>query len=190
MEKLKQEQQEDYPLAHTEATKMLAAALERTQAERDVTQRDIAKELNYKSSVVLSHMALGRVPIPIDKVNLIARTLKLDPSRLLIATLKQRHPDIAFEALMGVRLPDESALSAELELIAERPLDQIAEPTKQILREVAGTMHPERRWLSLAELPVMEMLRQRYPTLRTDGLPADDRRRLVNCLGEKPGAEL
>ena len=58
----------DYPLKETVATRMLAKALEDAARDRDLSQRQIARQLGYKGSVVLSHMALGRVPIPIDRV--------------------------------------------------------------------------------------------------------------------------
>lgn len=178
---------DNYPLAQTEATRMLAAGLECLKETKGKTQRDVARQLGYKTSVVLSHMALGRVPIPIDKANLIADVLKLDPSAFLLAILKQRHPDVKFETLLGVQLPRESATVAELELIAEAPLDELPDETKQLLREVVGSRHPERRWLSTAELPIIEKLRQRYPAMHWDGLGEEDRRQLASFLNARSG---
>lgn len=173
----------DYPLADSEATKILAAGLERLQRETGATQKEVATRLNYRTSVVLSHMALGRVPIPIDRANDIARELGLDPSRFLLATLKQRHPEVDFEALFGVQMRQESALASELSAIAGESLDQLPAPTKEILRDVVATRQPERRWLSSTELPIVEMIRQRYPNVRREGLGPDDRQQLVSCLG-------
>ena len=174
----------DYPLANTDATKMLGSGLERLHAEHGLTQRDVASRLNYKTSVVLSHMALGRVPIPIDRVNDIARVLGLDASRFLLAVLKQRHPGMDFESLLGIQMPQESALASELEALAGSSLDDLPRETKQILREVVGAAQPERRWLSAAELPAMEILRRHYPTLTSDGLAPDEHRRFTTWLNQ------
>jgi len=173
---------QDYPLAQSDATRMLATGLERVRAETGATQRDIAMELNYRTSVVLSHMALGRVPIPIDRAQEIARVLGLDPTRFLLATLKQRHREVDFEALFGVRVPQESAVAAELEAIAGVELDELPKGTREILRQVVSSKLPERRWLSAAELPIIEMLRRRLPTLHGEGLTPDDSRRLATLV--------
>jgi hypothetical protein len=173
---------DDYLFANSEATKMLAAGIERVANGTGATQRDIAKQLNYKTSVVLSHMALGRVPIPIDRVPDIARVLALNPSAFLLATLKQRHPDIDFDALLGVQMPSESALAAELEAIAGAALDELPSETRQILREVVGSRQPERRWLAHTELPIVELLRSRFPEIGPKGLSRSQREMLIACL--------
>lgn len=169
-------------LADTEATKMVAEGVERLQAATGMTQRDIASRLGYKTSVVLSHIVTGRIPIPIDRATIIARELDLDPAALLIATLKQRHPEIDFDMLLGVEVSDKNPIAVELEAIAGQPLDRLPAATLSILREVVGAAKPERRWLSSAELPVIEVFRQRYPTLHSEGLKPDDRRRLSEWL--------
>jgi transcriptional regulator with XRE-family HTH domain len=165
----------DYPLAHTEATKTLSAALERVQSGTGQTQRDIARALGYKSSVVLSHMALGRVPIPLDRAEDIAKVLGLDSSRFLLATLQQRHPNVDFDSLFGVRVAEESALVSELQSIAGRPLDELPSTTKTVLRDVVASAHPERRWLRPAELATVELLRERRPSFHEEGLSAAER---------------
>jgi hypothetical protein len=176
---------DDYPLANTEATRMLAAGLERVHAHRGLTQKDVASKLNYKTSVVLSHMALGRVPIPVDRAEDIAAVLGLDPTRFLLAVLKQRHPDVDFETLLGVQLPQESGVAAELEALAGTTLDELPKETKQVLREVASAANPQQRWLTTAELPVVEILRRRYPAMPMDGLTTDERRHLTARLNKE-----
>lgn len=175
------------PLADTEATQMLAAGMQRVQAQTGKTQRELASELGYKTSVVLSHMALGRVPIPVDKASDIARVLGLDPMRFLLATLKQRHPGVAFEALLGVRFSSESALAAELTSIAGLSLDELGEQTKHVLREVVASAQPTKRWLSVAEIAAVELLRELFPRVQTEGLAPGDRdflRTLAALLNE------
>lgn len=173
---------DEYPLAQTPATKMIAAALDRLQAETGLTQRDIAKQLGYRSSVVLSHMALGRVPVPIDRVQKLARVLKLDMAELILAVLQQRYPDIDFNAVFGVEPRSESAVVAELEAIAGHPLDQLPPETLEVLREVVGSTDPHRRWLSLHEVVVMEMIRSAVPSIKTSGVPPVLRQQLSAVL--------
>nr|WP_166175711.1 helix-turn-helix transcriptional regulator [Altererythrobacter segetis] len=91
----------DYPLANSEATRMLAAGLEHAAEDKGWSQRTIAKMLNYRASVVLSHMALGRVPIPIDRALQFARLLGMDTAKFLLAVLEQRHPEIDFVKVLG-----------------------------------------------------------------------------------------
>ena len=68
----------DYPLRGTRAQSMLEGAMKAAQAAGR-SQSEVAKDLNYKTSVVLSHMTAGRVPIPIDRAKDIAKALGLDP---------------------------------------------------------------------------------------------------------------
>jgi transcriptional regulator with XRE-family HTH domain len=176
----------DYPLAGSEATRMLAEGLKQAEEEKGLSQRSIAKLLNYKSSVVLSHMALGRVPIPIDRAMDIARLLKLDQSRFLLAVLQQRHPEIDFIRLLGAGTkPGTKAAQAarnarasfvldDLEAIAGRQLDELSTEKVNILREVVGDPNPSRRWLSYHELPAIEVIRQVQPS----GLAPADRAKL------------
>lgn len=174
----------DYPLAETEATMMLASGLIEAQADRGLTQRDVARELGYKSSVVVSHMALGRVPIPIDRAPEIARLLKLDPSRFLVAVLQQRYPDIDFIGLFSAAPPSISKgeVASELETIARRSLDELDTGTIQVLREVVAAVAPASRWLAVAEVPVLEAIRRRYPQIAQRGLSSHAQQLLDSCL--------
>ena len=149
-----------YPLAESDATKMLAAGLARAARETGATQREIASHLGYKTSVVLCHMALGRVPIPIERAADVARLLKMDRQAFLLATLQQRHPNVQFESLLGISLPQTSAVAAELEVIAGIPLDKLTQDRVQVLREVVASADPARRWASPAELATLDTLRK------------------------------
>jgi transcriptional regulator with XRE-family HTH domain len=177
---------EDYPLANTEATRMLADGLRQAEEEKGLSQRSIAKMLNYKSSVVLSHMALGRVPIPIDRCLEIARLLKLDSSRFLMAVLQQRHPDIDFARLLATGKSGgasktkaaESYVLDELQAIAGKSLDELPVDKVNVLREAVGDNSPQRRWLSFNELPTVEVIRNVHPR----GLSPADRNKLREFL--------
>jgi DNA-binding transcriptional regulator YdaS (Cro superfamily) len=176
---------EDYPLANTEATRMLAEGLKLAEEEKGLSQRSIAKLLNYKSSVVLSHMALGRVPIPIDRCVEIARLLKLESGRFLKAVLQQRHPDIDFDRLLGkstggstAKARTDSYVVDELQAIAGKSLDELPVEKVDVLREVVGDNNPSRRWLGFNELPTVEVIRQVHPR----GLSPADRAKLREFL--------
>lgn len=177
----------DYPLANTLARRMLAEALERAQEEKGLSQRQLAKTLNYKTSVVISHMALGRVPIPVDRALDFARVLKMDAPKFLLAVLEQRHPDIDFARVMGIgsgkskvsdKATRESYTLAELENIAGKELDELPVDRINVLREVVGDQNAARRWIDLSELPVIDTLRKAHP----QGLTPAKRRKLEDAI--------
>jgi len=175
---------EDYPFADAEATRMLADGLARALVERGLTQRDVSRELGYKSSVVVSHMALGRVPVPIDRAADIARLLTLDASRFLYAVLRQRHPNVDFASLFDAHPPMGSSgdVAAELETIAGRSLDDLDSGTIAVLREVVAAADPNRRWLSLEEVSILDAIRAALP--KKGGVAPTKERlaRLTKCL--------
>lgn len=176
----------DYPLANSEATRMLAEGLERASEEKGLSQRQLAKTLNYKTSVVLSHMALGRVPIPIDRALDFARLLNMDASRFLLAVLEQRHPDIDFARVLGATAKTkttgkggrESYTLEELESIAGKDLDALPVDRINVLREVVGDQNAARRWLDLSEMPVIDTLRRMHP----QGLTPAQRKKLEDAI--------
>ena len=175
----------DYPLAHSEATRMLADGLKQAEEEKGLSQRTIAKMLAYKSSVVLSHMALGRVPIPVDRAPEIARLLKMDSGQFLLAVLQQRHPDIDFARLLAgakgkpaAKGAKESYVVDELTAIAGKSLDDLPVEKVNVMREVVGDPNPQRRWLGYHELPTVELIRQKHPR----GLSPAERARMGEFL--------
>ena len=91
----------DYPLAHTKATKMLAKAFESIREQKGLSQRKVAQMLGYGSSVVLSHMALGRVKIPIDRVPVLSDTLGMNKKRFMEAVLEQRYPNTDIAGILS-----------------------------------------------------------------------------------------
>jgi hypothetical protein len=163
----------DYPLAGTRAQKMIADALEKVQADKGQSQRYLAKILGYKSSVVLSHMASGRAPIPVDRAGDFARLLDLDPGEFLIAVMEQRHPDIDFRRLLGLgkrkkssgaaTASESSALAEELESIAGESLDQLPMTQVKIMREVVADNNAARRWIEPHEITMVESVRRAHP---------------------------
>lgn len=175
------EAKEDYPLASSDATMMLSEALNRVQKEEGWSQRQVAKLLDYKTSVVISHMASGRVPIPVDRALDFARLLKIDPGNFLLAVLQQRHPEIDFTRLLS-GITRRSAVSSssrtargfvvqELESLAGVELDALPKGTVNVLRDAIADREPRRRWAALSEVPLLAIIRKHHP----DGLSHEQR---------------
>src|SRR5688572_16263254 len=100
--------------AETLAARMLASGLKVAALERGLSLRAIGGRLEYKQPVVLSHMATGRVPIPLDRALDIAREVGLPDKPFLEAVLQQRHPGVDWSLVTGRADP----LIGELETIA------------------------------------------------------------------------
>ena len=166
------ENQEVYPFSDSRAAQMLRHAFQRAHAERRLSIRSIAKILGYKQATVLSHMANGRIAVPLERATEIARAVELPPADFLIAALEQRNPDAA-DLMSGVdglaRQPHDFAF--EMRAIAGVDIDQLSVEQKAVLREVVNEPHPGRRWVSLAELPTILALRDAWPGFGEGGLP-------------------
>ncbi|MBX7488720.1 hypothetical protein K3177_09350 [Qipengyuania sp. GH25] len=173
----------DYPLAETLAARMLSEALARAKDEDGLSVRQIGKLMNYKTAVVLSHMATGRVPIPIDRAPELAEILKLDRDRFLSAVLQQRHPDIDWGRLFKrTTFSGEDGLAMELEAVLGSKLKDLTQEQRAVMREVAGERSPRRRWLSVHELGMVTMLRERFPEMTTDGLDQADMVKIMSAI--------
>lgn len=161
-----------YPFGASAAAQTLQQALDKASRERGLSLRDLARRLGYKQAVVLSHMARGRVPIPIDRAGQLATQLEIDPTEFLQQVLEQRFPEIAWSAIFAGDRPSaaEGELVEVLQTIARRPLDELSAEQKLVMREVVADPHPARRWLSVHELAAMELLRNVVPDLATAGL--------------------
>lgn len=168
----------DFEYADTLAAKMLSEGLRTAAIERRLSIRQIGKLLHYKQAVVLSHMATGRVPIPLDRALDIAAVVGLPPRRFLLSVLEQRHSTVNWSLLTDPA----SGFATELETLAGRALDELPLATKGVLREVVIDPQPLRRWLSTAELPAIELLRQILPNIRTDGFNSEQKAALRQAL--------
>ena len=87
----------DYPYRDSAAATALSEAIDAKQGEASL--RQLASELNYKSAVVLSHMRTGRLPIPVERAQEIAKVVGLSPDTFLKMVLKQRFENVDFSAL-------------------------------------------------------------------------------------------
>lgn len=146
---------------------MLAAGLRTAALERGLSLREIGRRLGYKQPVVLSHMANGRVPIPIDRALDIAREVGLPAAQFLQAVLRQRHPEVDWR-LVTSSVAD--PVVAELELLAGKPLGALSQAHHRVLRDLVRDPDPEARWLSIPEIAVVKVLRELFPNMQRDGL--------------------
>lgn len=165
-------EREDFPYENTRATQLLKAGLARAADQRGLSTRAAARELGYKATVVISHMATGRVPIPLDRAAEIAEVIGLPPREFFLAVLEQRHPG-AEKVLENFdqRTSRSDNFANELAMLAGCDLDRLSDEHKRILREVVCDRAPARRWLSLAELPTVAALREVWPSFSERGLP-------------------
>jgi len=167
---------EEFSFADTAAARMLKDGLDR-QKTKGVSLRSIAKRLHYAQATVLSHMANGRVGIPIERATEIAREVGLDQREFLAAAVAQRAPE-AQVLLAGVPTGN-FGLVAELAMVAGGSLDELSDEQKSVMREVAADPRPARRWLSIAELPAVNLIREARPHVRQHGLSSAD----MNLIG-------
>lgn len=158
---------DDYKYAETRVARLLAEALRRKSEVEKTSLRSIAKQLGYKQAVVLSHMANGRVPIPVDRATDIAAAVGLPEREFLLAVLEQRHEEVNWGLITS--MSDEFV--EELEAIAGKPLSTLSPEHRQVMREVVAEPRPQRRWLTLTEVPVMEAVRVELPYIRSDSAP-------------------
>ena len=173
------------PLPDTPAARMLSEGLARAKEEQGLSVRQIGKMMGYKTAVVLSHMALGRVPIPIDRTMELADILKLDKRTFLKAVVRQRHPEVEWELLSGDG-PSSSAdtLVMELQAALGASVRELSKDQRSVMREVAAERSPRRRWLSVHELHVVEILRELFPHMTSDGVDPCDLQKMIRSVRE------
>lgn len=164
-------------LAKTAAARMLSDGLKTAASEKALSLREAGRRLGYKQPVVLSHMASGRVPIPIDRAVDIAAEVGLPAKAFLEAVLQQRHPDVDW-TLLATR-PD--PLITELERVAGKPLNELSAAHIGVLRDVVRDAKPEERWLAVPEISAVQLLREIFPHLRSEGLSLGDQSILRAC---------
>lgn len=178
--------QNDFPLADSLAARMLAEGLERAKENQGLSIRQIGRQLGYKQAVVLSHMASGRTPIPIDRAEDLAIMLELSVPKFLRAVVEQRHPAVDWNMLATAQAPSAlNPFAAQLEVILGIPLDELNAEQRRVLREVASDRSPGRRWLSVHEMPLVESIR-RNPVARTtdDDFSAEEIQEVLDELEE------
>ncbi|GAC1586689.1 MAG: hypothetical protein NVS3B5_20640 [Sphingomicrobium sp.] len=154
-----------HPYGDTRAAKLLRIAISRFTEGQPGGLRALAARLDIKQATVLSHMANGRMAIPLDRANQLAHVLDINPTEFSLAVLEQRAPDV-YDQLNSV-YPFEIPAAAEpvtaalaREIASASPLtDQQISLIKQLLRR----KDPEIRWVVGAEAALVDLIRTRRP---------------------------
>ncbi len=174
-----------FPYADTDAAIALQSALARAKSHAKKSLRQIAKQLNYKQAVVLSHMANGRIPIPVERAEEIATVLEMNTSSFLKMVLKQRFPKISLPFDDMHSLP--ANLSADVNLIGLSDSLSKATPSQlTIIRDVLRDHRPEERWLSTQEVFVVSEIRKLRPDVTRNGLSSMDLKQIQSALMKNP----
>lgn len=172
-------QETPFPFADTEATLMFRSMLDRYVQRNRTSLRKLAAMLGYKQSTVLSHMASGRVPIPIDRAAEFADHLDIPRAVFLPAVLKQRHPDI-LDAVVGSS--DGSTFRVDLTDIVGITNAKMTKTQQKIVQEMLRDARPEERWLTPTEVPLVNFFREASPQIFECGLTAIQRRELKEAI--------
>jgi transcriptional regulator with XRE-family HTH domain len=171
-----------FPHADSPAARTLQSALKRAKEENKTSLRAIAKLLNYKQAAVLSHMANGRIPIPVERAQEIATVLDINPHAFMKLVLKQRYPNMP--------ISEEDDVTNHFALLSELNQPRLpvglsnATPSQmRIIREVLRDDHASERWLSPHEVFFVNVIRKLRPEVVTDGLSSSDLQLLNFALG-------
>lgn len=168
----------------TDAALMLAEGLRIAAQERQLSLREIGRRLAYRQPVVLSHMASGRVPIPIDRATEIADQVGIAPNMFLAAVLRQQHPNVDW----GMISEQSDPFVAILQKVAGKPLHSLSDGHHLVLLEAVKDSQPEERWLAIPEIAAVKFLRELFPHLTTEGLSFEDCQKLHTCVRMKEDA--
>ena len=170
-----------FPHVDTDAALALQSALGRAKTQKKMSLRAIAKTLNYKQAAVLSHMASGRIPIPVERAEEIAIALDINPSAFMKMVLKQRYPNMSLAVEQHVF--DHHALLSGLDTSLPPGLNNATPSQMRIIREVLRDDHASERWLSPHEVFFVSEIRKLRPDIIADGLSSDDLQQVRLALG-------
>lgn len=151
--------EDPFPYMDTAAALMLRSALDQYVRRKKSSLRKLAKELGYKQSTMFSHMANGRIAIPIDRATELADVLEMPRAVFVSAVVKQRYPEVVDALAAGA---DSSGL--QMDLAGVRSSDpRLTKMQQKILHELSRDTCPEERWLAAAEVPLVKFLRTELP---------------------------
>lgn len=168
----------NFPYADTDAARYLRAALDALKREHKKSLRSVAKDLNYKQAAPLSHMATGRIPIPVERAAEIAGATGLDATFFLSIVLKQRYPtadiDFSGDPMHRSNLANAADPSSAYDWMAHNPTAS----QSRVIREVLRDAQAADRWLSPHEVSVIRLLRKLRPGITSDGLTSSEMEQL------------
>lgn len=171
---------EDYPYADSQATQMLATAIERYTAVRPGGLRALAATLGLKQAVVLSHMANGRMAIPLERAEGLASVLDLPPIEFAAAVLHQRAPGVA--AMLGLdrELQRRQRLDGIRRAILEavERADNVSEQHVGVIREILRHAAETARYVAGDEGRVVDAIRRSFP----EGIDDNHLAQIIECI--------
>lgn len=170
-----------FPHADTDAARTLQSAINKAKVKNKTSLRTIAKTLNYRQAAVLSHMASGRIPIPVERAEKIAVALDINPSAFMKMVLKQRYPNMSLAVEQHVF--EHQALLNGLDASLPPGLNNATPSQMRIIREVLRDDHASERWLSPHEVFFVSEIRKLRPGIIADGLSSDDLQQVRLALG-------
>jgi light-regulated signal transduction histidine kinase (bacteriophytochrome) len=170
--------EDPFPYVDTEAALMLRSALDQYVRRNKSSLRKLAKELGYKQSTMFSHMASGRIAIPIDRATELADVLEMPRATFVPAVVKQRYPEVADALASGV---GGSGLQMSLAGVSANDT-QLTKMQQKILRELSRDTCPEERWLAASEVPLVKFLRTEFPQIFDEQVTGAQRRALKAAI--------
>lgn len=126
------------PYAGTRAAEMLKEALARYTSQHKGGLRALAGEFGMKQATVLSHMATGRIGIPLDRVQQFAEFLDLNVEAFSLAVIEQREPAMLslLHSVYSVG-PEEVDPPARANLIREiRAAEELSSGQISLMRDI------------------------------------------------------
>ena len=147
----------------TRASLLLRDALTQHMRQHGTSLRKEAERLNI-SPAVLSHMANGRVPIPVDNAPMLAKAFDIPPGAMVAAVLQQRFPETVKEIDLSAAVAGSESQTNRLEFVLGKPLEDLTPDQQEVVREVVDSSSPRARWASVSEAPVLRLLREMRPT--------------------------
>ncbi|MGE3266870.1 helix-turn-helix domain-containing protein [Methylocystis sp.] len=109
------------------------------------SQREIAAEVGYDRSNIISMIKNGDTALPLDKVPAFAKALDVDPKHLFRLALEQNHPEIArvaHEIFGNVVTDNEMAL---VRMFREVTGDRDLKPEAVLLKSIEDAFKMKRR---------------------------------------------
>lgn len=91
------------PWGDSAAANYLARQIDALRTTSGISQREIANAMGYKQPNIMSMFKSGETKIPIDKIAIMAKVLKVDPANFGRMVIMQHWPTLAaqFEQIFG-----------------------------------------------------------------------------------------
>ena len=176
--------QSSHPFAASEAAMMLTAGLRLLREERGISLRNVASSMGLKQATSLSHMAVGRIPIPVDRAEELAERLHLDRVAFLQAVLGQRYPNVNWKTslISDDALGDAETTESWRQIFGNNSA-QLSSEKISIIREIVKDRWPRDRWLAEEEVPLVALIRHLRPEWCNSGVSFDDEDAIRKALG-------